>query len=144
MNQTEQTVEFDVIWDATLDKLEDHNKIICETAPPTVCKFINDYVLLNEPIFCRSSSFDTDEYGLVIGRPNDKSVLFLRYSISDVVLETNHTGPAFSIEDNAVWLYDEFHKVEDHYQHHIIFSDGIELVIPFHSFSVRKTGWFED
>lgn len=144
MNQTGQDDNFDLLWDSVLDKFDDHNKTIKEDCLSTISKFIDGHILTNCPVFSRSSNLKLEEYGLVIGKPEQKSILFLSYETAGEPAKFYHTGPAFSDEEDVVWLYDEFHKKIDCYEHHIIFSDGIEWIIPFHSFQMRQTGWFEE
>ena len=144
MNQKNSTVDFDQLWESTLDKFEDHNKTIAEFLTPSVYKFINDYVLLNNPVFSRSINCITDEYALVVGMPEAKNILYISYDTVGKVTRNFYQGCAFSDDENCVWLYDEFHVTDDHFEHHIIFSDGMEMIVPFFSFHLRKTGWFED
>lgn len=144
MNQTEPNDNFDLLWDSVLDKFDDHNKTIKEDCVSSISKFIDSHILTNCPVFSRSSNLQVEEYGFVIGKPEQKNILFLSYDIVGEVKQLTHTGPAFSEDEEVVWLYDEFHKKDSCYEHHIIFSDGVEWIIPFQSFQVRQTGWFED
>lgn len=144
MNQKNSTVDFDQLWESTLDKFDDHNKTIAEQITPAVYKFINEYVLLNNPVFSRSVNLITDEYAMIIGLPETKNILYISYDTAGKITRNFHEGCAFSDDESAVWLYDEFHVTHDHFEHHIIFSDGMEMIVPFFSFHVRKTGWFEE
>ena len=145
MNQPEaQTEEFDVLWDRTLDIMEDNNKQILGICSPAVSAFIRDAVLLNCPVFCRSGDFYTDEYAFVVGCPEKKQIYFLSYKLqSDVTLQT-FEGAGFDPQAPAEWLYDEFHNAEGTFEHHVIFSDGVSYVIPFTSFYCRTTKWFNE
>lgn len=145
MNQAEaQTEEFDVLWDRTLDLMEDNNKQILTDCSPSVASFINDVVLLNNPVFCRSGDFYTDEYAFVVGCPDKKQIYYISYKLyNDVSLQT-FEGDGFDPNSPAEWLYDEFHNVNGNYEHHVIFSDGISYVIPFSSFYCRTTSWFNE
>ena len=87
--------------------------------------------------------FQNDEYQLVIGVPNT-AVYSLHYEIVGDVIVSHHKGAGFDDKDKAVWLYDEFHKIENHYEHHIVFSDGMEIQVPFIFFFCRKQLWFEE
>ncbi len=144
MNQSEETnSQFDKIWDHTLDKIELNNRKILDVASPAVCNFIENKVLLNCPVFCRSSDFHTDEYSFVIGIPQ-KEILFISYLLNDDLKIEIAQGPGFQSDAPAVWLYDEFHHIDNGFQHHIIFSDGVSYIIPFEKFYCRTTKWFEE
>lgn len=140
----EQTEEFEVLWDRTLDLLEDNNKRILEICSSSVADFINEKVLLNCPVFCRSGDFYSDEYAFVIGCPEKKEIIFISYKLNDEVQVAAHSGTGFDTNSAALWLYDEFHVVENHFEHHVIFSDGVSYVIPFDSFYCRSTTWFNE
>ena len=145
MNSTEgQAEEFDVFWDRTLDQLEENNKRVLDLCSASVAGFIKDKVLLNCPVFCRSTDLHTDEYAFVIGCPEKKEVLYLSYNLSDNAEIETHGGVGFDSNTASQWLYDEFHVVDNHFEHHVIFSDGISYVIPFESFYCRSTPWFNE
>lgn len=135
---------FDGLWEATLDKIENNNKKILDVCSASVADFIREKVLLNCASFCRSADFYTDEYAFVIGSWELKEVLFIGYKLAGEVETTSHEGAGFEPDAPAVWLYDEFHQVDDHFEHHVIFSDGISYVIPFNKFYCRSTKWFEE
>jgi len=145
MNQSEsQEDNFDGVWEATLDKLENNNKQILDICPSSVSNFIKEKVLLNCPTLSRSADFYTDEYAFVIGRWDEKDIVFIGYKLNNEVAISSHTGAGFDPDAPAVWLYDEFHQVDGHFEHHVIFSDGISYVIPFEKFYCRTTKWFEE
>lgn len=144
MNQPEGlTPEFDAVWDATLEKFEKHQEEIVENCVAPIKKFIKNINFFNCPIHCRSINFFNDEYQLVVGQPPEK-VFSLSYEIIDQPRIINHSGAGFDKNEKASWLYDEFHKVENHYVHHILFSDGVEFQIPFVFFFFRQQSWFEE
>ena len=143
MNQTEgQDQKFEQIWDTVITRLEEHNKTLIEDCSSPVKKFINDVNLFNCPVHCRSRNFLNDEFAFVIGSP-PQSVYSIGYEIIKTPVEKFYTGAGFDENDKASWLYDEFHKVDNHYVHHILFSDGYEVQIPFVFFHFRVTNWFE-
>lgn len=145
MNQPEgQGEQFDKLWDETLLKLEANNQAIFDVVPVSVRNFIENRMLLDHPVFCRSSDFQTDEYSFVIGSPNTKEILFLSYRLNDELQIDSQQGAGFDLNAPAAWLYDEFHVVDGKFQHHVIFSDGISYVIPFDNFFCRVTKWFEE
>jgi len=144
MNQTEgSTPEFDKKWNSLLDEFEEHNSVLLENAPKTVTKFVKEINLFDCPVHSRSRSFLNDDYQLIIGVLNDK-VYSLHYEVLSEPVAIQHSGAGFDPNQKANWLYDEFHKVENHYEHHIIFTDGIELQIPFVFFFYRSQPWFEE
>lgn len=144
MNQTEgSTPEFDQKWNLLLDEFEEHNKILLENAPKTVAKFIKEINLFDCPVHSRSRNFVNDDYQLVVGLPNDK-VYSLHYEVLNEPICLQHSGAGFDQNQKANWLYDEFHKVENHYEHHVLFTDGMELQIPFVFFFYRSQPWFEE
>jgi len=137
-----QTPEFDVLWDNALAELEKSNEKLIESCPAPLKKFINSVTLFNCAVLC-STSF-TAEYQFVIGSADEGKIYFLGYETTDDIIVKNHNGPAFEVSRSPLWLYDEFHKVENHYEHHIVFSDGREFIIPFIFFHYRETDWFEN
>lgn len=144
MNQPEGlTPEFDNLWDLTLQKFEEHQQQILETCSVPIKKFITNINFFNCPVHCRSINFSTDEYPLVIGQPSER-VFSLSYEILENPKIIYHEGAGFDKNEKASWLYDEFHKVENHYVHHILFSDGMEMQIPFVFFFFREQSWFEE
>jgi hypothetical protein len=68
----------------------------------------------------------------------------VHYEILHEPVILQHSGAGFDNAQKANWLYDEFHKVENHYEHHILFSDGVEMQIPFVFFFHRTQSWFEE
>lgn len=145
MNQPEgQTPEFDAIWENTLAELEKSNEKLFENCPPSVRQFIDNFIFLNMPAFSRSILPNNDEYVFVIGSPENGEIYFLGYELTGEIKKFNHHGEAFDANAQAVWLYDEFHAVDNHFEHHVIFSDGTEYIIPFIFFHTRKTKWFEE
>ena len=138
-----QTPEFDAKWDLVQKELVDHNSALIENCHPSIKKFVYAAIFFECPVHCRSRDFQNDEYQLVIGVPNT-AVYSLHYEIVDDVRVLHHKGAGFDDKDKAIWLYDEFHKIENHYEHHIVFSDGMEMQIPFIFFFCRKQLWFED
>lgn len=145
MNQIEGlTQEFDKTWDAAVDALETHNKKLCEDCPAGISKFIKQINLFDCPVHSRSRMFANDEYPLVVGDPSSNSVYSLHYEILHEPVILQHSGAGFDNAQKANWLYDEFHKVENHYEHHILFSDGVEMQIPFIFFFHRTQTWFEE
>jgi hypothetical protein len=144
MNQPEGlTPEFDALWDATLQKLEQHQEEILEKCSLPIKKFIKEINLFNCPIHSRSINFFTDEYPLVVGQPQEK-VYSLSYEVIDRPKIIYHDGAGFDKNEKACWLYDEFHRVENHYIHNVLFSDGMEMQIPFVFFYFRQQSWFEE
>jgi hypothetical protein len=144
MNQSEdQNSQFDKVWELTLDKIELNNRKILDIGSPAICNFIENRVLLNCPVFCRSSDFYTDEYSFIIGMPQ-KEIVFISYLLNDDLKIESFTGPGFQQDAPAVWLYDEFHHIDNGFEHHIIFSDGISYIVPFEKFYCRSTKWFEE
>jgi hypothetical protein len=142
MNSKEgQTPAFDVVWDEVLKNLDDNNDLLFENCPAPLKRFVQDHVLFNCPCLCKSAT--PSEYQFVIGKPEDKQIIFLGYELIGDITANFHTGPAFELSTSPVWLYDEFHKVDNHYEHHVVFSDGTELILPFIFFHFRTTSWFE-
>lgn len=145
MNMPEgQTQEFDTLWDQVLSKLEKNNFILIEEekTPQDIKRFLEEVVLLNCPAFSRSTN-QNDEYVFVIGSVENKIIYYLSYDLSGDIAVDTHSGVGFDINSNACWLYDEFHKTDSGYEHHVIFSDGKSYVIPFESFYLRTTAWFD-
>ena len=143
MNTTEgQTPEFDAAWDYALDKLEENNKELTSNCPQSLKEFIKNIVLFNCPTFSRSDGLT--EYTFVVANPEEQKIYFLNYELVGNIEIYNHDGPAFLKDDPPMWLYDEIHKCENHYEHHIVFSDGKEYLIPFVFFNYRFTDWFKD
>lgn len=141
--QQGETPEFDALWEATLQKLEAHNSELGESCPVTIKKFLQDVNLFECPVHSRSMNFANDMYPIVVGLPNE-ATYSLQYEIIADVRTLHHVGSGFDATAKAFWLYDEFHKVDNHYEHHVVFSDGVELQIPFIFFSARKQFWFEE
>jgi len=144
MNQPEgQTPEFDAKWEAVLKDLDLHNQQLVENCHYSIKNFIEKISLFECPVHSRSVNFVTDEYPLVIGFPEEYTFSF-HYEILGEVKILHHRGAGFDPDQKASWLYDEFHKIDNHYEHHIVFSDGLEMQIPFVFFFVRKQFWFEE
>lgn len=143
MNTEEgQTPEFDLVWDQAIEKLDQSNEELSESCPVSVKNYIRNESLFNSPIFCVGD--DQSEYKFVVGSVDAKQIYYINYELVDEININWHTGPAFDKTQSPLWLYDEFHKVDNHFEHHIVFSDGREYVIPFIFFQFRKTSWFED
>jgi hypothetical protein len=137
-----QTPEFDVLWDTVLSDLENNNETLIETCPALLKNFINNATLFNCPVLC--STKNPAEYQFVVGSSEQGKIYFVGYETIAEIIVNEHQGPAFEISKSPLWLYDEFHKVENHYEHHIIFSDGKEFIIPFIFFQYRETEWFKN
>jgi hypothetical protein len=144
MNQEPITnQDFDREWAKTLDRLEQHNKEIAEISPQSVVDFIQQIDLFNSAVLVRSGSPARDQYIFSVEQPEEKRIIYIGYTLAGEIQQVKHTGPGFD-EGISVWLYDEFHKIDSILNHNIIFSDGIEYVIPFTTLHVRLTNWFED
>ena len=143
MNTEEgQTPEFDIAWDEVVSNLDKHNESLAENCSLSVKTFIKNVVLFNCPLFCFGDT--KSEYMFVVGSIDTQQIYFLSYELVDEIKTVWHIGPAFDKNDSVTWLYDEIHQIENHYEHHIVLSDGRELFIPFVFFHCRKTMWFED
>lgn len=143
MNTTEgQTPEFDTLWDSALDNLEKNNKELVSNCPQVLKGFVEKVVLFNCPVFSRSDI--NTEYLFVVAVPEEQSICFLNYELVGEIKIQEHEGPAFIKDEPPIWLYDEFHRCENHYEHHVVFSDGKEFIVPFIFFNYRFTNWFKD
>ena len=130
-------------WSETLDKLELHNKEIIEVSPQSVADFINNSDLFNSTALIRSSSVQQDQYLFAVEQPDAKRIVYIGYTLVGDVQQIKHSGSGFD-SGLVLWLYDEFHKTDNCLQHHIIFSDGLEYIVPFKTLQVRLTPWFEE
>jgi len=139
-----QTDQFEKTWNQRMDCLQDNFDEIRERLPENVLYFYEHHTLLGCPVFCRANNYKTEEYFFVIGKQSDNQILYISYDMPYQPELDLFSGMGFSSEEPAVWLYDEFHLKKDFYEHHIIFSDGNSYVIPFRSFYLRTTKWFDE
>lgn len=138
-----ESTEFDLLWDSTIKELDDHHNNLLLDCHPAIKNFLDKVNLFECPVHSRSRNFQTDEYPIIVGVPTE-AVYSLHYEILKEPVVLQHRGEGFDPNSSAFWLYDEFHKVDNHYEHHIIFSDGCEIQIPFVFFFCRKQRWFEE
>lgn len=144
MNRPEaDTPEFDSKWEECLENLAEHNNKLAEKCLPSVAKFINNVHLFEAAVHTRSFNFSNDSYQFVVGIPSE-AIYSLSYEITADPVIIKHEGSGFDADQKSFWLYDEFHKIDNHYEHHIIFSDGYEFQVPFVFFYTRKQSWFEE
>lgn len=145
MNESDaQSTDFEHLWDSRMDSLQNNFDTIKDDLPKSAVKFYENHMLLGQPVFCRSSNFSNEEYAFVIGKPKENKILFVSYDLMGLVQEEKFNGSGFASDEPVVWLYDEFHRRKDFFEHHIIFSDGISYIIPFKSMYVRCTSWLEE
>lgn len=145
MNDTSgHSDEFDVLWNERMDALQNNFDTIRNQLPYSAVNFYETQMLLGCPIFCRTGNYSQDEFNFIVGKEADKKIIFISYDFYNKPEVEQYTGPGFSMNETSVWLYDEFHVRKDTYEHHIIFSDGMSYIIPFHSMYVRQTSWFDE
>ncbi len=143
INSTEE-IEDDIkdLWNTRLSDLQNNYELIKNSLPVSVLSFIEKHDFTNYNVFSKSNNLKTDEYAFVIGSCDINEIYYISYDFYEDASIEVVTGTGFTNALPAVWLYDEFHIGKNCFEHHIIFSDGHSYIMPFKSFSVRKTGWF--
>lgn len=138
--------DIEKLWNDKIDALMNHCNRIKDYLPQNALKFMETQDFMNFSAFCRSGNLTRDEYAFVIGDSTTQEIFMLSYELPNDAKPSIeiYEGRGFSQNDIAIWLYDEFHYKKTYYEHHIIFSDGLSYVIPFTSFSCRRTAWFSE
>lgn len=138
--------DIDNLWNEKIDSFMQHCQRIKDYLPFNARKFMENNDFINFTAFCRSGNFGRDEYAFVLGDTSAEDIYMLSYKMPEDLYPLIETfeGRGFSQNEVAIWLYDEFHYKKSYYEHHIIFSDGMSYIIPFLSFSCRKTSWFSE
>lgn len=138
-----ETAEFDAIWESKLQQIDQEFEKIRESLPPSAVNFYKNVDLAGCHVQARAHNWSTEESMFVIDKFQDKKIFFINYELVDQIEIDIFTGAGFAQDEPAIWLYDEFHRKKSYFEHHVVFSDGLSYVIPFKSFYLRKTSYFE-
>lgn len=139
-----ETREFDVLWQQKLQQLNDDFEKIREELPKSAVYLFEKVDLAGGYVQSRSRNHMTEESFFVIDKFQDSSIYFLGYDFVGEPEVDFLIGSGFAPDEPAVWLYDEFHKKRNFFEHHVVFSDGMSCVVPFKSLYLRRTQYFEE